>query len=46
MIIGKGGQKLKAIGMAARKELEAVTGDPVFLDLRVSVDPKWQQRFQ
>ena len=46
MIIGKGAQKLKEIGMAARKELETVLGSKIFLDLRVNVDPKWQQRFQ
>lgn len=46
MIIGKGGRMLKEIGIAARKELEAVTGDRMYLDLRVKVDPKWPQRFR
>lgn len=45
MIIGKGGQMLKSIGMAARKELEAVTGGKIFLDIHVKTDPKWPQRF-
>lgn len=45
MIIGKAAQKLKEIGMAARKELAMVLGGKVHLDLRVKVDPKWQQRF-
>jgi GTP-binding protein Era len=45
MIIGKGGAMLKSIGMAARKELEAVTGQKIFLDLHVKTDPKWPQRF-
>jgi GTPase len=45
MIIGKGGAMLKSIGMAARKELEAVTGGKIFLDLHVKTDPKWPQRF-
>lgn len=45
MIIGKGGLMLKSIGMAARKELEMVTGGKVFLDLHVKTDPKWPQRF-
>lgn len=45
MIIGAKGQKLKEIGSAARKELEAVTESKVFLDLHVKVDAKWQERF-
>lgn len=45
MIIGKGGQMLKSIGMAARKELEAVTGGKIYLELHVKTDPKWPQRF-
>jgi len=45
MIIGAKGQKLKEIGSAARKELEAVTQAKVFLDLHVKVDAKWQERF-
>ncbi|MBD3251939.1 GTPase Era [Candidatus Uhrbacteria bacterium] len=46
MIIGKGAQKLKEIGINVRKELEAVTGDKIYVELRVKVDPKWPQRFQ
>ncbi|MFA5129380.1 MAG: GTPase Era [Patescibacteria group bacterium] len=46
MVVGKGGRKLKEIGRAAREELEAVTGDKIFLELTVKVDPKWPQRFQ
>lgn len=45
MIIGKGGQMLKSIGTAARKELEAVTGGKIYLDIHVKTDPKWPQRF-
>ena len=45
MIVGRGGRKLKEIGMAARKELEGVTGDKVYLELQVKTDPKWPQRF-
>lgn len=45
MIIGKGAQKLKEIGTAVRRELESVTGDKIFLQLQVDVDPKWPQRF-
>jgi len=45
MIIGANGQRLKAIGQAARKELEAAMGTKVFLDLVVDVDPDWQEHF-
>jgi GTP-binding protein Era len=44
MIIGAGGSKLKEIGTDTRKELEAVSGKRVFLELRVKTDPKWPQR--
>lgn len=44
MIIGAGGGKLKEIGSDARKELEAVSGRRVYLELRVKTDPKWPQR--
>lgn len=46
MIVGKGGRRLKEIGMAARKELETVTDGKVYLELTVKVDPKWPSRFQ
>ncbi len=46
MIVGARGQKLKEIGSAARKELEAVNNSRVYLELHVKVDEKWQQKFQ
>jgi GTP-binding protein Era len=45
IIIGKGGQMIKKIGMDARKEMETVTGVKIYLELTVKVDPKWQERF-
>ncbi|HEU0050572.1 MAG TPA: GTPase Era [Patescibacteria group bacterium] len=45
MIVGAGGQKIKTIGAAARKELELAMNQKVFLDLVVDIDPKWQERF-
>ncbi len=45
MIIGAKAQKIKAISMAARKEMEAVSNMKIFLELQVKVDPKWQERF-
>lgn len=44
MIVGTGGHKIKEIGTAARKELEAVLQKKVFLDLEVEVDERWQDR--
>lgn len=45
MIVGAKGQKIKEIGMKARKELEEVLQTKVFLEMSVKVDPKWQERF-
>lgn len=44
MIIGANGSMLKQIGMDVRKELESVTGQRIFIELRVKTDPKWPQR--
>jgi GTP-binding protein Era len=43
IIIGRGGQRLKAIGTAARRELEEILGVKIFLELRVKVDRDWRQ---
>jgi GTP-binding protein Era len=43
ILIGKGGQKLKDIGTAARLELEALLGKKVFLELFVKVKPGWRE---
>jgi GTP-binding protein Era len=43
ILIGRGGEKLKAIGTAARLELEEILGTKVFLELRVKVDRDWRQ---
>jgi len=42
IVIGEGGQMLKAIGSAARKEIEGMGGRPVFLELRVKVLKDWR----
>lgn len=44
IVIGRGGQTLKAIGTAARHEIEALTGGRVFLELRVKVEPGWRDQ--
>lgn len=43
ILIGKGGQKLKEMGTAARLELENLLGKKVFLELFVKVKPGWRQ---
>ncbi len=45
MIIGKGGEKIKQIGQAVRKELETISDRKVFVDLDVVVDPHWVQEW-
>ncbi len=41
IIIGKKGQRLKKIGESARKEIEALLGKKVFLELWVDVNKNW-----
>lgn len=43
ILVGKGGQKIKAIGMAARRDLEDFLGRSVYLELHVSVEPDWRE---
>jgi GTP-binding protein Era len=42
IVIGQNGQMLKKIGTAARKEIEAMNGRKVFLQLRVKVRKNWR----
>jgi GTP-binding protein Era len=41
IVIGKGGQKIKRIGAAARKDIERMVGCKVFLKLWVRVQKNW-----
>ncbi len=41
MVIGARGRQLKAIGSAAREELEEMLGRHIFLGLQVKVEPGW-----
>ena len=41
IVLGKGGRQIKAVGQAARHELEDMLGHPVHLFLRVKVAPGW-----
>ncbi len=44
ILIGKGGKALKKVGTAARKDIEAFLGKPVFLKLFVKVRSDWRNR--
>jgi GTP-binding protein Era len=46
IVIGKGGQLLKAIGIAARLDVEKLLGQKVYLELRVKVSPGWRDNDQ
>ena len=41
IIIGKGAAVIKKIGMEARKEIEKLMGEKIFLDLKVAAKPEW-----
>jgi GTP-binding protein Era len=43
IVIGKGGQMLKAVGTAAREQIEKMLGRKVFLDLHVKVRSGWRE---
>jgi len=43
IVIGRGGRTLKAIGQQARARLEALLGEPVYLDCWVKVLPNWRR---
>ncbi|RYL90406.1 GTPase Era [Sporolactobacillus sp. THM19-2] len=44
IIIGRAGSMLKKIGTLARKEIEAMLGSRVFLELWVKVDKNWRDK--
>jgi GTPase len=43
IFIGAGGQRIRAVGSAARAKIEAFVGAKVFLDLWVKVLPNWRR---
>lgn len=43
IVIGKGGSKLKQIGIAARKDIESLLGEKVVLKLWVKVKKNWSK---
>ncbi|MDQ1713238.1 MAG: GTPase [Frankiaceae bacterium] len=43
IVIGRNGDRLKEVGTNARKQIEALLGSRVYLDLRVKVAKDWQR---
>lgn len=43
IVIGHQGSRLRDVGSDARKQIEAMLGTPVFLDIRVKVAKDWQR---
>ncbi|MFN8528213.1 MAG: GTPase Era [Anaerolineae bacterium] len=43
IVIGKGGEMIKRIGMEARTELQSITESRIYLDLRVKVLKDWRK---
>ncbi|KIQ62065.1 GTPase Era [Kitasatospora griseola] len=43
IVIGAKGSRLKHVGTTARKQIEALLGTPVYLDLHVKVAKDWQR---
>ena len=41
-MLGKGGQKIKDVGVDARRKLKEFFGVKVFLNMRVKVDKNWR----
>lgn len=42
IVIGRGGQMIKKISTKAREDIEQMSGESVFLDLKVSVEKNWR----
>ncbi len=43
ILVGRQGQKIKAIGIAARKDLEEFLERRIYLDLQVRLEPDWRE---
>ena len=43
IVIGKGGARLRQVGTDARRQIEALLGTKVFLDLHVKITKDWQR---
>ncbi|KJX75569.1 GTP-binding protein Era [Mycobacterium lepromatosis] len=43
IVIGKGGARLREVGTAARRQIEKLLGNNIYLDLHVNVAKNWQR---
>jgi GTP-binding protein Era len=43
IVIGHKGGRLRDVGSAARQQIEAMLGTPVYLDLHVKIAKDWQR---
>ncbi len=43
ILVGKGGAMVREIGSRARREIEALVGHPIYLELVVKVRPRWRR---
>ena len=43
ILIGKGGSKLRDIGTGARRKIESLLGNRVYLELHIVVEPGWRE---
>jgi GTP-binding protein Era len=44
ILVGKGGRMIKEIGSRARREIEPLLGNRIFLELRVKVEKDWSKK--
>ncbi|HYE66175.1 MAG TPA: KH domain-containing protein, partial [Pyrinomonadaceae bacterium] len=44
IVVGKGGERLKEVGMRARQEIERLLGQHCYLELFVKVEPGWRDK--
>lgn len=43
IIVGRGGKMIREVGTRARREIEPILGNKVFMDLRVKVEKNWSK---
>lgn len=43
IVVGRGGERVKRVGSAARRHIESLLGTPVYLDLHVKIAKEWQR---
>lgn len=44
ILIGAGGERIRSIGRAARRKIEELVGEQVYLDLWIKVLPNWRRK--